>query len=129
EAAQRCGAAGDPAPRGGRRDVRGSRGGGRVLDQVDPATLRADRGTRAADARPVPASPVAGRARRDLTGPAGGGLESSDRPASRAGALDGVARDRSDGGRTGYRAWRAERRAIRQARRPKAAKLACYPRL
>ena len=33
------------------------------------------------------------------------------------------------GGRTGYRAWRAERRAIRQARRPKAAKLACYPRL
>lgn len=33
------------------------------------------------------------------------------------------------GGRPGYRAWRAERRAIRRARRPKVAKLARCPRL
>lgn len=34
-----------------------------------------------------------------------------------------------NGGRVGYRAWRAERRSHRQARRPKAAKLAQNPRL
>ncbi len=34
-----------------------------------------------------------------------------------------------NGGRCGYRGWRAERRAIREARRPKVAKLARCPRL
>jgi IS30 family transposase len=34
-----------------------------------------------------------------------------------------------NGGRGGYRAWRADARAQRRARRPKPAKLACHPRL
>lgn len=34
---------------------------------------------------------------------------------------------RQNGGRTGYRAWRAARRTVRQARRPRVAKLARCP--
>ncbi len=45
-------------------------------------------------------------------------------------AVSTVSRDVApNGGRPGYRAWRAERRAIREARRPKVAKLARCPRL
>jgi IS30 family transposase len=62
------------------------------------------------------------------------GLRAGDSRRAIAGRLgrapSTVARDVApNGGRSGYRAWRAERRAIREARRPKVAKLARCPRL
>jgi IS30 family transposase len=82
-----------------------------------------------AGAGTLAAAVVDGGAGRDLQGAGGGQVLAGDRPRAGACPLDGVREVAASGGAGRYRACAADRRALRLAHRPKAARLARCPRL